>query len=78
MKPVIITTKMERRKRQPYSVTIKTPGGGPLIELRERYGTLRNAKRGALRKLKAWRGSITDSTTAVIGRTERPIIYNDL
>ncbi len=50
-KPIVITIKETRHKRQPWTYTIDKPGTGPMETKQERYSRIWTAKRGALRQL---------------------------
>lgn len=50
-KPIVITIKETRHKKQPWTYTIDKPGTGPMETKQERYSRIWTAKRGALRQL---------------------------
>ena len=50
-KPIVITIKETRHKKQPWTYTIDKPGTGPMETKEERYSRIWTAKRGALRHM---------------------------
>jgi len=56
----VFLKKTKHKGNQRFKVVIDDPGSGPLTELRERYTRKSSAKRGALRKLKAYQLIMSD------------------
>jgi hypothetical protein len=57
-RPINILLTKGRHKTQPWTFTIDKPGSQSGETKRERYTTKKTAKRGALRALGVWTGSI--------------------
>ena len=55
--PIVVTLKRGKHKTQPWMFYIDDAGPGPKVTVKERYAKPRNAWRGALRKLGAWKGT---------------------
>jgi NAD(P)H-dependent flavin oxidoreductase YrpB (nitropropane dioxygenase family) len=51
LKPIYVTLKEGRHKTQPWTFSVDRPGPQKGETKRERYATMRSAKRGAARKL---------------------------
>ena len=76
-KSIVVTIKKTKHAKQPYLVTIYRPGKGPNDRIIERYSQSGTAKRGALRMLKAYRGSFGTGEVwlAMVGKKEYPVTF---
>ena len=74
---IVVTIKKTKHAKQPYLVTIDRPGKGPNARIIERYSQSGTAKRGALRMLKAYRGSFGTGEVwlAMVGKKEYPVTF---
>jgi hypothetical protein len=55
---VVVTLKKGKHKTQPWTFSIDDVGGAPNATVAERYTDSKSAKRGALRALGIWYGSV--------------------
>lgn len=76
-KPCIVTITETRHKKQPFLVTIDKPGKAEPYQLKQRYSRKDAAKRGAIRNLGAWQGTLryADGTMAWYTPDNRPIKF---
>lgn len=66
--PITVRLKKGKHATQPWTFAIDDIGPGPKVTVRERYATKRTAWKGALRKLKAWKGSFASPQHTATGR----------
>ena len=70
---VVVTLKKGKHKTQPWTFSIDDVGGAPNATVAERYTDSKSAKRGALRALGIWYGSVVGPHAVV-----RKGLYVDL
>lgn len=71
-KPIVITIKETRHKKQPWTYTIDKPGKGPMETKEERYSRIWTAKRGALRQLGHFTPEATRTLTLLPWAMHKP------
>lgn len=71
-KPIVITIKETRHKKQPWTYTIDKPGTGPMETKQERYSRIWTAKRGALRQLGHFAPEATRTLTLLPWAIHKP------